>query len=886
MTTKPNFCSACPLNNFTDGYVPLKRGSSSELWVGEAAGETEAAIGLPFIGGAGSVLENLCRGARIEKKDLNIINTIGCRPRDNVYPLDDAWRWTSREVAREGVAYCARCHLWPAINSRRWSRIVAIGEQALAALTPRHGISIWRGSALPLKGSLQELPIVMPTYHPSYIMRNAHLSSVVVGDLKRRINIPREEYNLYATYEDVDRWKSRCFAFDFEWDYKGDITICGLSDRYFRADVVTWDVPYIGGLKRIFESAEELIGHNIIGADTLQFEKLGWDISKAKLWDTMLMQHLVQPDYRHGLGFVASVFTNKVFWKSAAEEESEEEGYTGGGAQWKTWDQESAIPRQFGGYGGCKSGEEAYRLYNARDTDGSYQCWVPLKTMLEKYEMDWVYWNVSVPAAFICRDVVAKGLKVDGERVGIIREVLNEEIERTEKLLPEGLKPYEMEVVKQVKAPPGTWREKVKICTGTKKNVHGEIRVVFKEPGGSWECPGCGKILSAGKMVEAKTIKVPGVERVVPWNSTAQVMEYATKSGCREVIHKKTKKATGDKNARKIWGKGHNEFILVDVLKRAATRRNSFAKPGLVGVDRMFFNLLVHGTSEGRLSSSGKRKGIDANIQNQPKDIRKIFVPDYPDWGYVAGDLVQAENMITAWLAKDYPRLERLNTPGFDEHSHMASLFFGEPIEKVSKGGELAGLRKPGKVINHGKNYLLGPVKAQEYLLAEGYQFSQAEVKEFFNIWERENARTAEWQKEVIEEGTRKGVLTNPFGRKRWFQSRASATKMAAFLPASTVADAVIRMMIGLHAHQERLKEAVYNLGLAVTGRLPEGWELRIQVHDELTTQGPWETRHEAADVLRLIMTQPWKELGGFAFRVDLAESQISWGDMKEIKEK
>lgn len=883
MTIKPEFCASCPINAYTEGYVPLKEGSINELWVGEAAGETEAALGMPFIGGAGKVLENLARAAGRPKDKMYIVNTLGCRPRDNVYPLDDGWHWTSREAARSGIEYCAAHHLWPAIYSNKWSKIVAIGERAMHAITGRKGISVWRGSALPRRDRPHGGPAVMSTFHPSFIMRNAHLGSVVVSDLKKGLELPPEKYVLYGSYEDLAKFDARCFAFDFEWDYKGDITICGLCDRYYNALVVEWEEPYISRMKEVFESAEELLGHNIIGADTLQFEKLGWRV-RAKLWDTMLMQHLVQPDYRHSLAFVASVFTNKVFWKSAAEE-AEEGGETRvGGAQWKTWDSEVAIPREHGGYGGCKSADEAYRLYNARDTDGSYQCWQPLKTALEKYGMEHVYWNVSVPAGFICRDITASGLKVDNTRVKDIRDALTVEIERTEIQLPEGLRPYEAEVMRQVPAPPGTYREKIKLCKGSKKAPHEETKLIFTGPDQEAVCEACGKIWRAGKMLEAKTIRVEATERIVPWNSTAQVQAYAERLGCKAVINKKSKRATADKNARKAWGKQHKEFVLVDALKRAATRRNSFAKPGLLNTDRMYFNLLVHGTSEGRLASSGKRPGIDANIQNQPKDIRKIFVPDYPDWGFVAADLVQAENMITAWLARDWPRLERLNTPGFDEHSHMASLFFNEPYSKVCKGGELESLRKPGKVINHGKNYLLGYLKAQEYLTMEGYAFSVGDVKEFFNIWEQENARTAEWQKETIETGIRQGYLENPFGRRRWFQSRTSATKMAAFLPASTVADAVLRMMIGLYAHDERITQAAYNLGLSVTGRLPKLWDLRIQVHDELTTQGPWDTHEEAAHVLKSIMTQKWQELDGFAFKVEVMGSKSSWGDCKEIK--
>jgi DNA polymerase I-like protein with 3'-5' exonuclease and polymerase domains len=208
----------------------------------------------------------------------------------------------------------------------------------------------------------------------------------------------------------------------------------------------------------------------------------------------------------------------------------------------------------------------------------------------------------------------------------------------------------------------------------------------------------------------------------VPWNSTAQVITYAKAKGCKEVPHAKTGNSSGDKRARKIWGREHTEFTLVETLKRLVTQRNSFAKEALQGLDWVRFRLAVTGTSEGRLSCSGVYPA-NLNLQNQPKAIKKIFIPDKEGYGILSHDIVQGENMLTAWLAEDWPRWERLNTPGFDEHSYMASRFFNTPV------GPNDPLRKPGKVINHGRNYGLGERKTQDYLSLEGFQFSIADIR-------------------------------------------------------------------------------------------------------------------------------------------------------------
>jgi uracil-DNA glycosylase/DNA polymerase I-like protein with 3'-5' exonuclease and polymerase domains len=924
LNERPDFCASCPIRNVTEGYAPLTHGTGSELLVGEASGEEEVVQGRQFVGGAGSWLNSMLRAARLSRGKFHIINTIGCRPPKNCYPTDENFEETSRqylveklaaergiklhkqpdtraaledEIAprvptradgRAAVEYCARHHLLPVIDELEPSRIVALGDHALRALTPRQGVLTWRGSPLPLKGRIAEGLRVVGTLHPAYLMRNAGLFSVAVQDLRRSLTIAPEHYNLWPTLEDVRKFTATEFSFDFEWDDSGNITICGLSDRYYHALVVPWMEPYLGELRRIFENATCFIGQNIIGADMQHFDRLGWNFQRlgwkinVRVIDIMLIQHLVQPDMRHDLGFIGSVFANKVYWKGRGEETEDEQGNIAAtGAQWKTWDSPDAIPREFGGYGGCANGAESFRLYNARDTEGSLQCVEPLLASLKKFGLEHTYWNVSVPAAHICRRMAEHGLRVNNAKVVDIRSTIVEQIEKIEKTLPEGLAPYEKAIIRQIEAPADTYKPKSRACKGSKKSGgrHEPREFVFTRPGTSVTCSECSSELSAPKLQLLKRIKVPGTERITPWNSAEQVKKYAESLGCKPYLHSKTGRSTADKNARKTWGREHVEFAAVDQLKKLGTQKNSFAKEELQNIDRVYFNLLVHGTSEGRLSSSGKRRGIDPNIQNQPKSIRKIFVPDFDGWGILDSDVVQGENMITAWLAKDWDRWERLHSPGYDEHSDMASKFFNC---NVTKDNEFAYLRAPGKVINHGRNYGLGVKKTVEYLAAQGFFYTQADVSEMIEIWKRANRRTAQWQQETIEIAQRQGFLENAFGRRRWFQSRDYATKALAFLPASTLADIVLRCMIALHP--DEFPEEIAALKLQVTGRLPEPWFLNIQVHDSLVAQGPHELRQQAAQVIRTVMTQPWRELDNFVLGVEQAYSTESWGSVRKLE--
>jgi uracil-DNA glycosylase family 4 len=301
----------------------LRLRSGDTLGVGEAAGEEEIKNGYPFVGGAGSWLRSLCKSAGLDFERLSLVNVIGCHPPGNVFPTDSKWHATARADGQRGVEYCAEHHLWPAIRKANKKRLIALGGSALKAITSREGITVWRGSPLPLRGEESRGPRVIPTIHPAALMRQAKLSSAVVSDLRKTLTIPPEHYNLFPTIDEVQAFDSTVFAFDFEWDSYGNVTLCGLTDRMYHCIVVPFVGAYVKELKRIFESAKALIGHNIIGADIAYIEQWGWDISGAEIHDTMLKQHLVQPDFPHNLGFVNSIFTNKPFWKGRGVEEED-----------------------------------------------------------------------------------------------------------------------------------------------------------------------------------------------------------------------------------------------------------------------------------------------------------------------------------------------------------------------------------------------------------------------------------------------------------------------------------------------------------------------------------------------------------------------------------
>lgn len=1143
MIDKPKGCSGCTLEHLGHGFVPFTP-KGPILMVGEQPAPEDIKSGRVFSGGSGRWLANMARVAGIKFDDVTLINTIQCVPPNNWYPTDEKSRsYISLDGANQAIQHCGEQHLWPAVHSMNFSRIYAIGGQALTALTGKTGISSWRGSPLPLlwepDGTRGSSPKVIGAIHPAALMRQAKLTSVTVGDLRkclpkgtrvltedlqwkpieafipgdklvgvdeytnhkrgrgfcesqveaieeitepcykivttkgtivssakhgwlckqttgarkgrwewinaeelkpgRKINylgdtwepidnheasylqgfldgegyisdqhfgfnqnegivqdqasaycktlgfdivsktypnapsrihakdgykrkeltyntfrgstfdilkavgtlrpirilkdskrfwvdkrisstsgighaivlsveyigeqpvialqtssktfiaegyvshnsaiVPPEHYNLFPTLEDVSQFKSTKFAFDLEWDRHG-ITHCGLSDSFYRVIVVPWQDGFIQELRRIFEGATEIIGHNIINADLPWLESLGWDFSRVSVQDTMLKQHLIQPDLPHGLDFVASVFTQKVFWKGKGwEEEVTWDGDAAPKQQWRTWDRADALPRELGGYGGCLSSEEAFALYNARDTDAEYQINTPLTQQLAKWGLTSLYENVSRPAGYICREMGMHGLKVDTSQLVGIRSDIDLEITRLEAQLPDGLRPYTRDVVCNLPAPPGTYRPIVRKCKGSKTlgTQHESIEIIFTVPG-DLPCPTCRGMVHSGKMVEAKIIKGTRTETVAPYNSQPGVQAYVDGLSLAKVINRKTGNATTGKQARSVWVKAHPEFGLLGALKKQVTLRNNFAKDSILEAKRIYFNLKVHGTAEGRLSCTGGRD-TPINIQNQPKAFRKIYVPDDPSWGFVNIDLSQGESWLTCWFAKDWAKWEKLQDKSYDEHSEIASAIFGRPVTKAlaSHDDTIDALRQIGKKTNHASNYGMGYLKFHEILSMEGFDiYTPADAKHFLETWKVVNAPIAKWQRETIQTQERQGYLRNPFGRIRWFSSQAAATECLAFLPASTLADMVLRMMIA--HYPTKYSRELENLGVGVAMNLMPEWIMSIQVHDSIVLQGPWKDHIEQEERSKMIMTQKFRELDGFQFRVDIKSSDVNWG--------
>lgn len=156
-------CAGCPLREKFphNNFVPPRVGDGLRLAVGEAPGAEEAQAGEPFVGASGSWLRGrpgedgrrsggLYAKAGVRDHELTFINTIQCRPPDNVYPdAPEARSYISATDGKRAVAHCILAHVLPLLESRPWKRIDLFGAKALAYIAGKlDGINRWRGSPI------------------------------------------------------------------------------------------------------------------------------------------------------------------------------------------------------------------------------------------------------------------------------------------------------------------------------------------------------------------------------------------------------------------------------------------------------------------------------------------------------------------------------------------------------------------------------------------------------------------------------------------------------------------------------------------------------------------------------------------------------------------
>lgn len=330
---KPTSCRGCPLERAGSGFASTGgEGTSTKvLVVAEALGADEARTGEPLVGAAGKTWDRLVSGVHypplgrsLQRDDFLLSNCVWCQPPGNAL--------VGASYERAALDHC-RPNLEGLLKRFKPKAILTLGNTPLRWFTGQWGIE-------QLRGYVFDSPWgpVIPTYHPSYIMRgNWHLSRVVQLDLLRALEVARlgakhlvveKAYQLSPSWGEVrdflESWRAAGrppLAFDietpkpsdaenaegdlaFEDDASYQILMISLAFKPFEAI----SIPWVAGLKELVlealgEEADFLVWNAKF--DVPRLVAAGAHFG-GRIIDVMLAWHWLEPSLPMGLKYVAT----------------------------------------------------------------------------------------------------------------------------------------------------------------------------------------------------------------------------------------------------------------------------------------------------------------------------------------------------------------------------------------------------------------------------------------------------------------------------------------------------------------------------------------------------------------------------------------------------
>lgn len=302
--------------------------------VGEAPGDTEERMGVPFVGQAGRLLNDELSNVGIVRQLCYVTNVVKERPPGN--RIEHFITFTKKGVIETEAFSRYKRMLKDELATVPSNVIIAAGKVALYALTGKADIMNQRGS--PLESTLLPGRKVIPIIHPAAALRQYILKYYIRLDLKKAKRLSAtpdlvedaRNYILRPTTADCWRYldsisDARPVGFDIETSH-GQVSCISFSTDENSAI----SIPFYEGNDPYFSIQDEgkvwrrianileddqitKVAHNSVFDASFLLKKFG--IRTNNLHDTMVMQAILYPDFPKSLAFVTSVYTDIPYYK-------------------------------------------------------------------------------------------------------------------------------------------------------------------------------------------------------------------------------------------------------------------------------------------------------------------------------------------------------------------------------------------------------------------------------------------------------------------------------------------------------------------------------------------------------------------------------------------
>lgn len=238
------------------------------------------------------------------------------------------------------------------------------------------------------------------------------------------------------------------------------------------------------------------------------------------------------------------------------------------------------------------------------------------------------------------------------------------------------------------------------------------------------------------------------------------------------------------------------------------------------------------------------------NIQNQPMEARKLYVPHRADGVLIECDYSQIEARIIAVLSGDQELTAAINS-GHGLHAANAARL-GIDSTRAKNGF-------------YGWSYRAGAPTLHKTFRAKGYDIPLADCRALLQGFTQLYSKASRWLDGLALEAAKSYYVRNPFGLRRYFYSSRSAPAAANFVPQSTAAIIIWRILPQL----ERALEVVDGMVLTT-------------VHDSVLFEVPRQHRQQAITIIKQTMEQAWPELHGLKVPVAVKVGS-NWGEMVKV---
>jgi len=331
----------------TARYVPGTGSKDAKIAiVGEAPGAYEDMQLKPFVGPAGTVLEQCLHAAGLIRADVYLTNVVKVRPPKN----DISPYFNGRTFSAEGIEWVRE--LRAELSNHGCNVIVACGATALAALTGRTQITKLRGYVFD-SINLEPGRKVIPTIHPAASMYDRKGGAkgglaaaefkpylyrhVIACDLKkakvesgfRELNRPqRQLVTEFGSVEEVLEWLSyfehrpvvsfdievvnyelACIAFSSTPNIAVSIPLSGRWSEH--DELLIWR-----GIQKVLgNESSEKVGQNLIFDTHFLLTRCGIEV-RGPIRDTMIAHSVMYPELPKGLAFLGSLYCgSEMYWK-------------------------------------------------------------------------------------------------------------------------------------------------------------------------------------------------------------------------------------------------------------------------------------------------------------------------------------------------------------------------------------------------------------------------------------------------------------------------------------------------------------------------------------------------------------------------------------------